>query len=403
MRLPSSPAGAALLTTALALGGLLAGTPPTLADHGACGSDHAMESSVVTGSVNAKNHPSDHWQHTATATKRTFSVSATPENVGLTLFAADCATTLCRDLGNDATNTCTTSVGGTVHVELAYPTWSDADPSSVKYTLTLNETTFQCGDGIDNDADGLVDHGLDPQCASAADASEAPDPECSDGVDNDSDGKTDWGSDWGCSSASDNTESPNPQCSDGADNDGDGKVDYPADTGCTSNTDNVEAPDPQCSDGVDNDGDGKTDYPGDQGCTSRLDTQEGATCAPTLGVVACLTPNTEVRRLSLGDPNRAAGETHTVAGYVEMYTFTTVHNAKVTLPCVRLVADGVGSNPCARLGGTYVSQLHALLDTVSEPDVTSDDPLVEVRVCSAELTITYLGEGIDSAAAYALC
>ena len=46
-----------------------------------------------------------------------------------------------------------------------------------------------CGDGLDNDGDGLTDYPFDPACA--APASEEFAPECADGLDNDGDGLTD--------------------------------------------------------------------------------------------------------------------------------------------------------------------------------------------------------------------
>lgn len=106
--------------------------------------------------------------------------------------------------------------------------------------------TRQCKDGFDNDGDGDVDFPADQGCASAVDATEAPDPpECSDRIDNDADGRTNFPDDQGCASAADATEAPDPpQCSDRLDNDGDGRANFPADPGCESAMDGTEAPDP---------------------------------------------------------------------------------------------------------------------------------------------------------------
>ncbi len=101
-----------------------------------------------------------------------------------------------------------------------------------------------CGDGVDNDGDGLVDM-ADPGCESTSDDDEynevtpSPATACSDGVDNDGDGLTDL-ADPGCSDASDDDEynAPLAQCNDGIDNDGDGKIDMD---------------DPSCSDPSDDD------------------------------------------------------------------------------------------------------------------------------------------------------
>ncbi len=67
----------------------------------------------------------------------------------------------------------------------------------------------QCSDGINNDADALIDF-ADPGCTSITDNTEAPNP------------------------------TPNPQCFDGIDNDGNGLIDYPNDPGCSMASDNVE-------------------------------------------------------------------------------------------------------------------------------------------------------------------
>jgi len=100
-----------------------------------------------------------------------------------------------------------------------------------------------CGDGIDNDGDGLTDL-ADPGCTDSADNDESntvvsPAAACGDGIDNDGDGLIDL-ADPGCSDASDGDEynAPLPECSDGIDNDGDGKIDMQ---------------DPSCSDASDND------------------------------------------------------------------------------------------------------------------------------------------------------
>ena len=54
---------------------------------------------------------------------------------------------------------------------------------------------FPCGDGLDNDRDGLVDFPFEPGCSAAGDPSEV-DPDnpaaCSNGVDDDADGLTDF-------------------------------------------------------------------------------------------------------------------------------------------------------------------------------------------------------------------
>ena len=72
------------------------------------------------------------------------------------------------------------------------------------HTLTIDQTV-ECGDGLDNDGDGRIDHPWDPGCESPADADEddpSPPPACADGVDNDGDGRTDFPADPSCLAAS---------------------------------------------------------------------------------------------------------------------------------------------------------------------------------------------------------
>jgi hypothetical protein len=72
-------------------------------------------------------------------------------------------------------------------------------------------------------------------------------PQCGDGLDNDGDGLIDYPDDCGCDSVTDDSESNTgtcsgtPRCSDGSDNDGDGLIDYPEDCGCSSADDDSEA------------------------------------------------------------------------------------------------------------------------------------------------------------------
>jgi hypothetical protein len=76
----------------------------------------------------------------------------------------------------------------------------------------------QCFDGIDNDADLLIDFPNDPGCSSTLDDDETDPvlPQCSDGVDNDTDGDIDFPSDVGCDSATDDDETdPAPPPSSG--------------------------------------------------------------------------------------------------------------------------------------------------------------------------------------------
>ncbi|MCX5743153.1 MAG: PPC domain-containing protein [Proteobacteria bacterium] len=115
--------------------------------------------------------------------------------------------------------------------------------------------------------------------------------QCSDGMDNDADGKTDFPDDPGCTSADDDSEdsAAAAQCSDGRDNDNDGKTDYPDDPGCSAPNQDDEVDDcpsgpgcAACGNGVDDDGNGLTDYPNDPGCSSAGDNSEA-----TVDPIAC--------------------------------------------------------------------------------------------------------------------
>jgi Putative metal-binding motif len=105
-------------------------------------------------------------------------------------------------------------------------------------TVTPPPAVEICGDGIDNDKDGLVDEG----CTVTPPPAEI----CGDGIDNDKDGLVDEG----CTV----TPPPAEVCGDGIDNDKDGLVDE----GCTVTPPPAEV----CGDGIDNDKDGLVD----EGC-----------------------------------------------------------------------------------------------------------------------------------------
>lgn len=95
----------------------------------------------------------------------------------------------------------------------------NAPPVDVPYThdpaprdIAIPDPPADCGDGLDNDADGLIDAPNDPGCTSTADTLEAPDQapapkaECENGLDDDADGKTDYPADPGCTGAADDDE-----------------------------------------------------------------------------------------------------------------------------------------------------------------------------------------------------
>lgn len=120
------------------------------------------------------------------------------------------------------------------------------------------ELGLACGNGDDDDGDGMADC-ADPDCAAttvcAAEAA------CTDGLDDDGDGLTDC-ADPGC--ALDPMCTPEADCGNGLDDDSDGAADC-ADFGCDGTAGCTFGRENACSDGIDNDGDGQTD--GDEpGC-----------------------------------------------------------------------------------------------------------------------------------------
>ena len=71
-------------------------------------------------------------------------------------------------------------------------------------------------------------------------------PDCSDGLDEDADGLVDYPDDPGCEDAFDESESSAALvCDNGLDDDGDQLVDYPEDDGCEDLLDASEVPEPE--------------------------------------------------------------------------------------------------------------------------------------------------------------
>jgi hypothetical protein len=148
------------------------------------------------------------------------------------------------------------------------------------------DTLPECSDYFDNDGDIVIDT-EDPGCydSGAYDALDDDEtdtlPECSDYFDNDGNGLIDFPADPGCTDASDDDEvDPGlPQCSNGVDDDSDSVIDT-EDPGCYDSgaydaldddeTDTL----PECSDYFDNDGDALVDFPADPGCTDASDDNE---------------------------------------------------------------------------------------------------------------------------------
>lgn len=114
----------------------------------------------------------------------------------------------------------------------------------------------QCGNGIDDDGDGLADLD-DPSCGVESWLSERGYGPCDDTADDDGDGLAAYPQDPGCEDVFDPDETSSAYaCDDGADNDGDGLVDA-GDPGCPFPQGAPE--DPQCDNGRDDDGNGLAD------------------------------------------------------------------------------------------------------------------------------------------------
>ena len=146
-----------------------------------------------------------------------------------------------------------------------------------------------CGNGRDDDMDGLVDLD-DPGCAAgdgADEADPAAPPACANGVDDDRDGRTDWPGDPGCAAAGaaveDAENGGDPPCANGLDDDADGLPDFPSDPGCQAPGDPDEtdpARRPPCGNRRDDDGDALIDFPFDPGCAAGADPSEVDPDAP---------------------------------------------------------------------------------------------------------------------------
>ncbi len=124
---------------------------------------------------------------------------------------------------------------------------------NITHDFILPASTEVCMDGIDNDANGLIDCD-DPACDSSESCQSPVVEICGDGLDNDGNGLSDC-NDPLCIGAG-SCESPVVEiCNDNFDNNGDGLLDC-GDPLCQAAIYCLEE---QCSDGIDNNGDGLTD------------------------------------------------------------------------------------------------------------------------------------------------
>lgn len=102
-----------------------------------------------------------------------------------------------------------------------------------------------CGNGLDDDGDGVGDYPDDPGCTSLSDLSEhEPSVICDNEIDDDLDGLTDL-EDIGCDGPGDSSErGASAECDNGLDDDFDFFSDFPDDPSCLHPTNLYEAPEP---------------------------------------------------------------------------------------------------------------------------------------------------------------
>ncbi len=133
--------------------------------------------------------------------------------------------------------------------------------SSVNFTLTRQPAEI-CGDGLDNDDDGLVDCS-DPDCGTSSACLPVPAESCNDGVDNNGNGLADC-DDPDCSTTSACLPPPVEICGDGFDNDGNGLTDCDDDKCASHSACLGVAETERCGNGIDDDNDDKIDCADDE-------------------------------------------------------------------------------------------------------------------------------------------
>jgi hypothetical protein len=126
--------------------------------------------------------------------------------------------------------------------------------------------------------------------------------------------------------------------------------------------------------------------------------QEGG-CASVAGQTACAsyTAGTLYDSYTVEAP---ASYTKVVAGAIDAYSFTLPNGGVVTVPCVVIVGT---ADPCAAAGGTYVSTVYTLSETLHPYSTTRTTPVTTVRICNADLVLTVDGFGVTSFPAYTVC
>jgi len=143
------------------------------------------------------------------------------------------------------------------------PNGTDSCADGIDQNCDGIDSTVSCEletlcDGLDDDADGVIDEGYPDVDADGT--ADCVDVETCDGVDNNGDGFIDEAClDSDGDGVADDIDENSDRCDDGIDNDADGLIDCD-DEECTTSTNCNDLPiEEVCNDGADNDGDGSTD------------------------------------------------------------------------------------------------------------------------------------------------
>lgn len=161
-------------TPTILLAGLLlvgaVGAFPTAAASATCETAEPVAYDDVRSGVVAPG--TSHWYRHVAAGAASYTLTpGVGTDVDLFVYSDNCSSGWLCDSQNegDAQDTC--SVGGEANYRVEVLHYDG--PGG--YTITFDgDPVTQCSDGVDNDADGSVDHPQDAGCASATDTSEGP-------------------------------------------------------------------------------------------------------------------------------------------------------------------------------------------------------------------------------------
>lgn len=132
----------------------------------------------------------------------------------------------------------------------------------------------------------------------------------------------------------------------------------------------------------------------------------GSGCSTVSGVPACVNVSTggEIFSQPVYSVQTFTAATHTVVGTVDAYRFPLPTGGSVVIPCVVVTVNGATENPCADADGEFVSRTATLVsDEVDQPGASLGAPLATVRVCTAAVTVTAAGFGVEEFPAITLC